>query len=220
MRGMPSYSTLALLAGGLIVAGAGLRHPPLVGDGAAQLGLVAATPAWRSVHLALMFGQVLLVAGIAGLALRHAATAGAGAARAGALLFAFGTAVALIQTLFMAAAAPALAGAYTRGEAGIAATQAIFTYDMLHPFAQIAGRAGEFAIGVALYSLGWGVVDGRVLPRGLGYAGVAAGVVSAVWAVIAHESHPFLMGGVALVVLWGVAAGAWLAIREVRHPAA
>jgi len=213
-------SGIALLAGALLVTVVGLCHPMLTGDGPAQLATIAATSAWRAVHLALIAGEILLVAGVAGFALRHADTPCAGTTRAGALLFALGVALALIQILFMVGAASALAAAYVRAYPGIAATQAVFMYDMLHPFAQVAGRAGESALGLALATVGWGTVNGGVLPRWLGYGGVAAGVLCALWAVGVPESDPRLMAGVGLVTLWALASGLVLLVGRTAPPRA
>jgi hypothetical protein len=198
---------LALLVGGALLAVAGARHPLASGDGPAQLTTISATAGWRAIHLALLLGQVLVVAGVIGVALRHAESAGAAAARGGALLFTFGVGVALIQILFMGGAAAALAAAYARGEPGLTATQAAFMFDMFHPLAQLAGRAGEFAIGLGAATLGWGVVRGRRLPRGLGVAGVAAGAACSLWAVVTPEDAPLLMAGVGVVTAWAAACG-------------
>ena len=203
----PSWSAVSLLAGALVVGVAGVRHPLLQGDGAAQLAVIVATPAWRAIHLALVLGQVLLVAGVTGIALRYAATAGAATARAGALLFAFGAGLAVIQVLFMAGAGTALAEAYARGAAGIATTQAIFLYDMLHPFAQLSGRAGQLAIGLGVAVLGQGLVAGGLAPRGLGFAGLAAGAGCVAWTLAVSETHPRAMAGLGLIVLWALVAG-------------
>jgi len=58
------------------------------------------------------------------------------------------------------------------------ATRAVFAFDMLHPFALAAQRVAGFALGVATCLFGWGVLDGKVLPRWLGTAGVAAGGIA------------------------------------------
>lgn len=203
----------ALLTGAALVVVAGLRHPLLGGGGPGQLAIVAATAGWRAIHLALIAGEVLLVAGVIGLALSQADTGGAGATRGGALLFALGIGLALIQILFMGGAATALATAYVRAEPGLAATQAAFTYDMLHPFAQLAGRAGEFTVGLGVAVLGWGVAAGRRLPRWLGAAGVAAGCGCAAWAVVTPEHASMLMAGMGLVAAWAVACGGVLFAR-------
>ena len=112
-----------------------------------------------------------------------------------------------------ATSATALATAYVRAEPGLAATQAAFTYDMLHPFAQLAGRAGEFTVGLGVAVLGWGVAAGRRLPRWLGAAGVAAGCGCAAWAVVTPEHASMLMAGMGLVAAWAVACGGVLFAR-------
>src|SRR2546427_13039989 len=82
-RRSPVYP-LGLLVGALLFGSAGLAHPLLTGDGPTQLAVIAGTPAWRTIHWALLFGLPLMLAGLIGLALRHAGTPGdvAGGARA------------------------------------------------------------------------------------------------------------------------------------------
>ena len=216
MRRVPSFYTLSLLAGALLVGVAGLRHPLLDGDGAAQLTAIAASPAWRGIHLSLVFGTVLLVAGLVGVALRHSETAGSAAARAGILLAVLGYGTALVGMLVMTGSATRLAAAYVAGQPGLAGTEAVFFYDMIRPFATIALRGGEFGVGLSVWSFGWALWDGRVFPRWLGMFGVLAGVVCAVWAVLSHEDAARLMGGLALVTVWQVVVAVWSGMRETR----
>src|SRR2546425_11542815 len=79
-RRSPVYP-LCLLVGALLFGSAGLVHPLLTGDGPTQLAVIAGTPAWRTIHWALLFGLPLMFAGLIGLALRHAGTPGEPAAR-------------------------------------------------------------------------------------------------------------------------------------------
>jgi hypothetical protein len=216
MPRIPTFHSLSLLAGALLVGVAGARHPLLSGDGAAQLGDIAAASGWRGIHLALVFGMILVVAGLVGVALRHGETAGSAAARAGVVLGVLGYGTALVGVLFMTGSAAHLAETYAAAGPSLTGTQAVFVYDMLRPFAAMALRAGEFAIGLAIWSLGWGVVDGGVLPRWLGRFGVAAGVVCAVWAVVINEHAAMLMGGMALVTVWQVVVAGVMAGREAK----
>lgn len=206
MRRVLSVSALSLLAGALLVGVAGLRHPLLSGDGAAQLAAIAGTAGWRGIHLALVFGMVFVVAGLVGIALAHGETPGWAAARAGILLAVLGYGVTLVGVLFMTGAAPRLAAAYSQGEPGLAATEAVFLYDMLRPFATSSLRVGEFAIGLSAWAFGWGGLDGRLFPRWLGWLGVAAGAACALWAVVMNEEAARLMGGLAPVTAWQVLA--------------
>ena len=198
----PWFYALTLLAGSLTVGIAGVRHPVLAGDGADQLTLIAATSAWRAIHWAFAAGYVAVVAGLAGLATRHAGTPGERAARIGALTSAFGYAVSLVGVLFMLGAGATLADAYVRGAPGLSGTHAVFTYDMLHPTAQAAIRVGAAAVALGLYAFGWAAVRGGALPRWLGLAGVGGGIVGVVAAVVATPDPAALVAGVALATAW------------------
>lgn len=54
---------IALLAGTLVVAIGGIVHPMLEGTAADHLRLIAGTPHWRALHLAMLAGSALVVAG-------------------------------------------------------------------------------------------------------------------------------------------------------------
>src|SRR5207249_8458101 len=71
-----------------------------------------------------------------------------------------------------------LALSYVAAEPGLAATHAVFLYDMLHPFALAAQRTAAFALGISTFLFGWAVINGKVLPRRLGAAAVASGLVA------------------------------------------
>src|SRR5919199_83369 len=55
---------VALLLGTALLGVGGVVHPVLAGDPAAQLRLIAATPHWRALHLAMLIGSGLVIAGI------------------------------------------------------------------------------------------------------------------------------------------------------------
>src|SRR5438552_12277457 len=103
-RRSPFYP-LCLLGGALLFGSAGLAHPLLIGDGPTQLAVIAGTPAWRTIHWALLFGLPLMFAGLIGLALRHARPPGARAARAGARLATAGVGGWMLHGPFMAGGA-------------------------------------------------------------------------------------------------------------------
>jgi hypothetical protein len=206
----PWFHGLALVAGSLLVALAGLHHPILSGDGAAQLALVAGTDAWPLTHWEIAFGYVLVVVGSTGLLNAHVGSAGAGAARTGMIASAFGYTVSLMGVLFMLGAVTALARAYRLGEPGLASTHAVFAFDMLHPFARAALRIGAFAISLGLYAWGWAVRSGGVFPRWLGWAGVGAGALGAAVAVACSADSTYVVAGVGLATLWQLVAGAIL----------
>ncbi|MGH9258516.1 MAG: hypothetical protein ACRD08_01265, partial [Acidimicrobiales bacterium] len=200
----PSFGGLALLGGTLLLAAAGLFHPVLVGDGAAQLGLIAATPAWRTIHLMLLLGIALVVAGLSGVAGRHVTGTGEQPARAALVLAVLGYGALAANVAFMTGAGTALASAYARGDSGITATQAVFVFDMLHPVGLVAQRFGAFVVGLSTSALGWAVVNVRVFPRTLGWVGVASGVIGVLAALGWNENARQVLAGVVLATVWQV----------------
>jgi hypothetical protein len=213
----PLFYGLCLLTGSLLFGVAGLFHPLLEGDGAAQLATVAATTAWRAIHWSLLFGLPLMYAGLVGVALRHGDTPGSAPARAGIMLAAFGFAVWALNILFMVGAGWRLAQAYTAADTGLAGTHAVFAYDMLHPTGLAAERLATFTLGLVAYVFGWAVLNGRIYPRWLGWAAFAVAVANAAVAVAFDEFSPNLYYGQALFVVWLFATAAVMLTE--RRPA-
>ena len=158
-RRSPFYG-LCMVVGAFLIGIAGLYHPVLTGDGAAQLGTIAGTAAWRTIHWALAFGLPFLYAGLVGVALRHSETPAGNQARAGVMIAGFGFALWAVNILFMVGAGTALARAYQIADPGLTATRAVFLYDMVHPFGLAAERLATFTLGLALYLYGWTVSNG------------------------------------------------------------
>jgi hypothetical protein len=212
---------LCLLAGALLIIVGGALHPDLVGDGAAQLSTIAHSDAWRAVHWAFLFGFALCLTGLVGLVHRHGATPGEGAVRAGVVVGTLAYAAWLVIVAFMAGTGWALAQNYIAAEPGMTGTRAIFLYDMIHPFALAAQRFAGFTLGISTYLFGWGVVQGRVLPRWLGWSGVASGLIAIALAVACDERTKADQAAFVLPVLWQfVTALVLLAGRRVPHPRA
>ena len=209
----PVLYPLALLVGSVLVVAAGLAHPDLSGDGAAQLGVIARTEAWRAIHWAFLFGFALTLTGLAGFVGVHAGTPGGGAARAGMLVAIFAYGAWAVVVTFMVGAGWTLAQSYVAAQPGLTATHAVFLYDMLHPFALAAQRTAGFALGISTYLFGWAAINGKVLPRRLGAGAVAGGVIAAGLALAFPESTKADEAAFVLPVLWQVVAGAVLLRR-------
>jgi hypothetical protein len=173
----PIFYGLCLVLGALLFGVAGLNHPRLTGDGAAQLETIVATAWWRTIHWALLFGLPLMYVGLAGVTLRHHETPGSAPARAAILLAAFAFAVWAYNILFMVGAGWQLARAYTAADTGLTGTHAVFIYDMLHPAGLAAERLATFTLGLVAYVFGWAVLSGRVYPRALGWAAFGVSLV-------------------------------------------
>ena len=198
---------LCLVVGSLLVIVAGTLHPDLAGDGAAQLTTIAQCRAWRAIHWTFLFSFPLSLTGLAGLVGRHAGTPGERAGRAGLIVGGFAYGAWLLTVAFMGGAGWALARSFATGEPGLAATDAVFLYDMLRPFALAAQRAAAFALGIATYLFGRSVLNGKVWPRWLGAAGVAAGLVGMTLALAFGEDTKADQAAYVLPVLWQLVAG-------------
>lgn len=208
---------LAVFGGAVLLAVGAVTHPVLAGDGAAQLALIAATPGWRVTHLVLAFGLPLVLGGWLGILLPRGVPA-TPPVRAAVSLAVIGYGLVVADVLFMAGAGTTLAETYRLGTPGLAATRAVFAYDMLHPAALLAGRVGAFAIGLATLSGGLAVLGQPIRPAWLGWAGVAAGLVGAALAVVTDEANARqVLAGVGLATVWQV--GLALARLRERAPA-
>lgn len=203
----------ALIAASLLVGVAGLFHPVLSGDGAAQLADIAGTRGWRAIHWSISFGYVLAVAGLGGLSNVLVSTPGASAARIGATLAAFGYAVSLVGVLFMLGAAHSIASTYRASAPGPAAANAVHLYETLHPFALAALRIGAFAVSLGVLALAWSVKTARVLRSWLGWIGLGAGLVGAGVALGFSEHSPAIVTGIGLAAIWQLLVGALLVTR-------
>ena len=213
MTRRPLFYGLCLLVGSLLFGIAGLNHPLLSGEGAAQLATVARTSAWRLIHWSLLFGLAFMYTGLVGVALRHTDTAGSTPARAGVVVGAFAFSVWSINILFMVGAGWQLAQAYTASDAGLTGTHAVFVYDMLHPTGLAAERLATFMLGLVAYMFGWTIRNGAIWPKWLAWmAWGVAGVDGAV-AVVFSEFSPNLYYAQAIFVIW-LAAAAVVMLRD------
>jgi len=193
---------LCLLTGALLIMVAAALHPDLEGDGAAQLVIIARSDAWRAIHWAFLFGFVLSLTGLVGVVASHVGTAGDGSVRGGVVVAVLAYSAWMVLVAFMVGTGWTLAQSYLAAEPGLTATRAVFLYDMTHPFALAAQRTAAFALGISTYLFGWGVLQGRALPRGLGWAGVGSGLAAIVLALGFGEGTKADQAAFVLPVLW------------------
>ena len=215
-RPSPFYG-LCLTVGALAFGIAGLCHPILTGDGAAQLATIARTPAWRVIHWTLLLALPLMLAGLAGISLRHQETPGAGPARVGVLIAGFAFAAWMLNILFMAGAGRHLAATYTAAVPGLTATHAVFLYDMIHPLGLAAERLATFTLGLALSLLAWGLRNGRVFWRGLAWSAFAIGAACMVIGLVVDETSVVIFDGQAGALVWMVGTGVALLLDGRRR---
>jgi hypothetical protein len=127
----------------------------------------------------------------------------------------------MIIVAFMLGGGGALAHVAARGRVApdLAATQAVFLFDMLRPFALAAQRAGAFSLGVATALFGWGVwrsrgEGGEAAPRWTAVLAIAGGAAGAALALAAPASSPLDQAAFAPPVVWQLLLG----LVQLRSP--
>jgi hypothetical protein len=213
MLARPLVYPLCLLVGALLAVVAGVFHPDLAGDGAAQLTSIAQCAGWRAIHWTFLFSFPLALTGLVGLARMQAGTPGENAVRTGAIVGTFAYGAWTVTVAFMGGAGWSLAHSFTVADAGMTATRAVFLFDMIHPFALATQRAAGFALGLSTCFFGWGVSDGKVLPRWLGTGGLAAGAVAMGLALAFREDTKADQAAFVLPVLWQLVTAVLLLAR-------
>lgn len=213
---MPSLArllALALLFGTVLVSVGGVVHPMLAGDAAAQLRTIAATSYWRPLHLAMLAGSGLVIAGIwvrlAG-GRGPAATGVPGPLLAALALIALGLAVNALNIAFMAGSGWHMAAMFARGEG---AMEPLF--DATHPIGLMAARFGNFIVALGALTLGW--VEwhdphGSRLLAALAWVAAAGGLVGVLFF---GEDSRLILGAAALLSGWQVVT----AVRALRTAA-
>lgn len=204
----PLIFPVSLLTGSLLTIVAGTLHPDLAGDGAAQLTTIAQCAAWRAIHWGFLFSFPLALTGLVGVARAQAGTPGENAVRAGLIVGTFAYSAWMVIVAFMAGAGWSLAQSFTTADPGMTATRAVFLFDMIHPFALASQRVAGFALGLSTCLFGWGLVDGKTLPRWLGTSGLAAGAVALALALIFREDTKADQAAFVLPVFWQLVTGA------------
>ena len=213
---MPALTRLlavALLLGTALVGVGGLVHPMLAGDAAAQLRLIAATPHWRALHLAMLAGSGLVIAGIwVRLAGERAPerTGAAGPLLAALALVALGLAVNALNIAFMAGSGWHMAAMFARGEAGMAPL-----FDATHPIGLMAARFGNFIVALGALTLGWVEWHDPHRPRLLAALAWIAAAGGFVGVLFFSEASRLILGAVALLSGWQVVT----AVRALRSAA-
>jgi hypothetical protein len=206
-RGAVWWLAVVLLAGtGLLGIGA-ILHPMLPGQVPGQLDVIARTPHWRAIHLVMIVGSVLVVAGmwsrvlVARLPMRRVLTVIM-------LLIAAGVTLNALNIAFMAEIGTGDAARYVGGDASAAAV-----FAQRHDASLSFARTGNLL--VALGCVGLGVVEGSdpMRPRWVALLALVAGIGGMI-GVIAFD--PASRGGVAAVGLFTVwaAASAALVLRR------
>jgi hypothetical protein len=212
--------SIALLLGMVLLAAPALVHPVLGGAAADQLRMISDTPYWRTMHLSMLAGSGLIIAGIwVRLVTDLPATAQPSAAGArptvnllllGALaLISLGTAVNALNIGFMAGAGWHMAAEFAAGR-----TEMAPVFEGTHPIGLIAARFGNFIVSLGALGLGWAEWQDMTRPRWLAWLAWGAGIGGLIGVFFFNEASRIAVAAVALLMAWELAT----AFRALRSP--
>jgi hypothetical protein len=208
VAGLARPLAIVLLAGTALLGVGAAVHPMLVGDAASQLQTIAATPYWRALHLGMLAGSGLVIAGIwVRLVTDRGASAGLIAALA---IVTAGMSLNALDTAFMAGSGTRMAAQFASGHAEM---QSIFA--ATHPIGLMAARFGNFVIALGATALGWVEWRDETRPRWVAWLAWLAAAGGFVGVLFFDESSRLVLGAVALLSGWEVATAA-LALRAPR----
>jgi len=205
VSGLVRLLALLLLAGTALLGAGGALHPMLAGDAATQLRTIATTPYWRALHLAMLAGSGLVIAGV-WVRLVSDRTMAAPLVAALALV-AIGIALNALNIAFMAGSGTHMAELFANGRMEM---QSVF--DATHPIGLMAARFGNFIVALGAMTLGWIESRDPTRPRWLAWLAWLAAAGGFVGVLFFDEGSRLALAAVALLSGWEVATAA-LALR-------
>jgi uncharacterized membrane protein YhaH (DUF805 family) len=207
---------VALLLGMILLGLPAVVHPVLGGAAADQLRMIAQTPYRRTMHLSMLAGSALIIAGIwvrlvtdrsSGVII--GSTVVNGPLVAALAVIALGTAVNALNIGFMAGAGWHMAAEFAAGRTEIAPV-----FEGTHPIGLIAARFGNLIVSLGALGLGWAEWRDTTRPRWLAWLAWAAGVGGIIGVVFFNEASRIAVAAVALLMGWELAT----AVRALRSP--
>ena len=189
---------VALLAGTALHGIGALLHPMLAGDGATQLRTIADMAHWRTLHLAMLAGSGLIVAGVWVRLVDNRAFVRPPLVAALALI-STGVTINALNIAYMSGAGWHMAAQFAAGDASM-----VPLFDATHPIGLMAARFGNFIIALGALVLGWAEwhdAEPRKLDAVLAWIASLGGLVGAVFF---HESSRIALAAIALLSAWQV----------------
>ena len=206
MRGIVRPLALALLLGTALLGAGAVLHPMLAGDAAEQLRTISDTTYWRGLHLAMLAGSGLVIAGIwVRLITERVAS---GAVVAALAIVTVGVALNALNIAFMAGSGTHMAEMFTRGRGEMEAV-----FDATHPIGLMAARFGNFIVALGAVALGWIEWRDATQPRWLAWLAWLAAAGGFFGVFFFDEASRFALAAVALLSGWELAT-AFLALRR------
>jgi hypothetical protein len=199
---------IALLVGTLLLGVGAAMHPILTGDASAQLRIIADTPYFRPLHLAMLAGSGLLILGIWTRALGRGGSVPVPLFAALGLI-SLGLCFNAIDIAFMGGAGSHMATTFVAGR-----TEMSSLFDALHMLGLMTARFGNLLVALGALVLGWVESHDATSPRWLAWLAWAAGAGGLIGVVFFPEASLAILTAVALLSGWQVAT----AIRALRAP--
>jgi hypothetical protein len=198
VSGLARFLALSLLAGTALLGVGAVLHPMLGGDAATQLRTISATSYWRALHLAMLAGSGLVIAGVWVRLLTDRATPAPLVVSL--VLISIGVAMNALNIAFMAGSGTHMAALFASGQA---AMQSVF--EATHPIGLMSARFGNFI--VALGALVLGVVESSdaTRPRWLAWLAWLAAAGGFVGVFFFDEASRVALAAVALLSGWEIA---------------
>jgi hypothetical protein len=198
VTGIARPLAIALLVGTALLGVGAVMHPILEGDAAAQLRTIADTSHWRSLHLVMLLGSGLVIAGVWVRLLGDRSPLAAPLVSALALV-SLGVALNALNIAYMAGAGWHMATLFQSGNAQIEAV-----FDATHPIGLMAARFGNFIIALGAGVLGWVEWNDGTQPRWLALLAWIAAAGGLIGVCFFNEASRAALGAVALLSAWQV----------------
>jgi hypothetical protein len=168
-----------------------------------QLRLIAATPHWSAIHLVMLAGTGLVIAGI-WVRLLIARSGAQPALLAALAIVTAGEAINALNIVYMARTGSYLAAAFDAGNEAAAPL-----YAATHPIGLMAARFGNYLVALGAFALGWAEWRGAAHPRlfaGLAWLASALGFAGVLFFA---ETSRFTLAAVATLSVWQLAVAVW-----------
>lgn len=209
MTGLTRLLAIALLLGTALLGVGAAFHPMLAGDAAEQLRTIAATPHWHVVHLTLLAGSALVIAGVWVRIVTDRAASGALVAALA--IITIGVALNALDIAFMAGSGTRMAAYFAAGH-----VEMPNLYDVTHPSVLLAARFGNFIVAVGAVALGLIEQRDASRPRWLAWLAWLAAAGGFVGVFFFEDPSRLVFAAVALLSAWQVAT----ALLSLRGPPA
>jgi len=201
---------VALLVGTALLGIGAALHPMLPADVPGQLRMIAAAPTFRAVHLAMLCGSGLIIAGVWTRLLIARPTAPTPLI-GGLALVCLGVCFNAIDIAFMGGAGWHLATAYVAGQRELAPL-----FEALHQFGLLAARFGNFLVALGALVLGFVERADAESPGWMAWLAWIAAAGGLAGVVLVPEASLLMLTAVTLISGWSVGTSV-LALRGMRQ---